>query len=78
MNSLESTAVGAVIGVTIFVLMMIFVGIWFWAWLPHHKKNFDLLARMPMLDLISPQSNAPTTKELVTSDRDNTPDEDNR
>jgi cytochrome c oxidase cbb3-type subunit 4 len=53
MNDLESTAVGVVI----LVLMLVFVGIWIWAWLPYHKKNFDLLARMPMLDLTSQQSN---------------------
>ena len=56
MNALASTAVGVVI----VVLLLTFVGIWIWAWLPYHKKNFEQLARMPMLDLqpASPQPNA--------------------
>jgi len=41
---------GHVIGVVIVLLMLIFGGIWLWAWLPYHKKKFDALARMPMLD----------------------------
>ena len=28
--------------------MLVFIGIWVWAWLPHHKRKFDALARMPM------------------------------
>jgi cytochrome c oxidase cbb3-type subunit 4 len=70
MNGLESTAVGVVI----LVLMLIFVGIWLWAWLPHHKRNFELLARMPMLDLALPQDSS----GLVTSDKGVAPDEGNR
>jgi hypothetical protein len=64
--------------VVILVLMLIFVGIWIWAWLPHHKKNFDLLARMPMLDLTSPQINGATTNSFVASAKGSALDEDNR
>jgi cytochrome c oxidase cbb3-type subunit 4 len=74
MNGLESTAVGIVI----LVLMLIFVGIWIWAWLPYHKQNFDLLARMPMLDLTSPQIDGAATNALVASVKGVAPDEDNR
>jgi cytochrome c oxidase cbb3-type subunit 4 len=38
------------VGVMIVILMLVFVGIWLWAWLPHHKKNFDTLAHIPMDD----------------------------
>ena len=74
MNGVESAAVGVVI----LVLMLIFVGIWIWAWLPNHKRNFDLLARMPMLDLTPQQSNGAATNGFVTSDKGAAPDEDNR
>ena len=46
MSVMGSTAVG----VFIIVLTLVFIAIWAWAWLPYHKKNFDSLARMPMLD----------------------------
>jgi cytochrome c oxidase cbb3-type subunit IV len=32
------------------VLMLIFVGVWIWAWLPAHRATFDRLARIPMHD----------------------------
>jgi cytochrome c oxidase cbb3-type subunit IV len=41
---------GHVIGVITVVLMLTFIGIWVWAWLPAHKKKFDTLARIPMHD----------------------------
>ena len=31
-------------------LMLVFIGIWVWAWLPHHKPEFDALATLPMED----------------------------
>ncbi len=31
---------GHFIGVMIVVMMLAFIGIWIWAWLPHHKKEF--------------------------------------
>jgi cbb3-type cytochrome oxidase subunit 3 len=30
--------------------MLAFIGIWAWAWLPYHKREFDALARLPMQD----------------------------
>ena len=41
---------GHVVGVIIVLLMLTFIGVWLWAWLPHHKKAFDALARLPMRD----------------------------
>jgi cytochrome c oxidase cbb3-type subunit IV len=41
---------GHVIGIVTLVLMLLFIGIWAWAWLPHHKREFDALARLPMQD----------------------------
>lgn len=43
-----SAAWGHVIGVIILVLMLSFIGVWIWAWLPFHKGNFDRLARLPL------------------------------
>jgi len=39
------------IGVSILVLLAIFVGIWVWAWRPSHRRTFDALAQLPMEDL---------------------------
>jgi cytochrome c oxidase cbb3-type subunit 4 len=41
---------GPIAGVSIIVLMLTFVGIWIWAWLPHHKPGFDELAHLPLED----------------------------
>lgn len=41
---------GHVAGVITIVLMVTFIGIWAWAWLPWHKRDFDALARLPMQD----------------------------
>lgn len=41
---------GHAIGVAIVLMMLVFGGIWFWAWLPHHRNAFDALARLPMRD----------------------------
>jgi cytochrome c oxidase cbb3-type subunit 4 len=71
MNDLEATAVGVVI----LVLMLIFVGIWFWAWLPYHKKNFDSLARLPMLDLSPPSGSRQSNAALVTAHEGGASDE---
>jgi len=43
-----STLWGHFIGVIIVMLTLTFIGIWIWAWLPHHRRNFDALARLPM------------------------------
>ena len=41
---------GHVVGIVTVVLMLTFVAIWIWAWLPHHKRTFDVLSRIPMTD----------------------------
>jgi cbb3-type cytochrome oxidase subunit 3 len=41
---------GHAIGVVIVLLLLVFSGIWLWAWLPYHKKAFDALARLPSED----------------------------
>jgi len=45
-----SPAWGHVIGGVIAALMLVFIGIWIWAWLPYHKNEFARLARIPMHD----------------------------
>lgn len=41
---------GHMVGVVTVVLMLVFLGIWFWAWRKSHKKAFDHMARIPMED----------------------------
>jgi cytochrome c oxidase cbb3-type subunit 4 len=41
---------GHVAGIFIVAMMIAFIGIWIWAWLPWHKRTFDALAKMPMQD----------------------------
>lgn len=41
---------GQVVGVFTVLVMLAFVGIWVWAWLPYHKRTFDALARLPAED----------------------------
>ena len=41
---------GHVVGVATAIVMLAFIGIWVWAWLPHHKPDFDALAKLPMED----------------------------
>ncbi|MCP5328196.1 MAG: cbb3-type cytochrome c oxidase subunit 3 [Sinobacteraceae bacterium] len=31
-------------------MMTGFIGIWIWAWLPRHRRQFDQLAQLPMED----------------------------
>lgn len=50
---LMNTLWGHVIGAGIVILMLGFIGIWVWAWLPHHRKTFAQLARVPMEDPLS-------------------------
>jgi cytochrome c oxidase cbb3-type subunit IV len=45
-----SAAWGHAIGVLILVMLLVFIAVWLWAWSPHHKTDFDELARMPMRD----------------------------
>lgn len=39
---------GPVAGAFIVLMMLAFVGIWIWAWLPYHKRTFNELARLPL------------------------------
>lgn len=39
---------GQVAGAFIILMMLAFIGIWVWAWLPRHKRSFDALARLPL------------------------------
>ena len=41
---------GHIAGVVTVVVMLAFIGIWIWAWLPYHKPEFDVLAALPMED----------------------------
>ena len=41
---------GHVIGIFTIVVMLLFGGIWVWAWLPYHKRTFDALAKLPAED----------------------------
>jgi cytochrome c oxidase cbb3-type subunit IV len=41
---------GHVVGVFTVLLLLAFVGICAWAWLPYHRRTFDSLARLPMQD----------------------------
>jgi cytochrome c oxidase cbb3-type subunit 4 len=42
---------GPIAGGIIVAMMVAFLGIWVWAWLPHHKRTHDDLARLPMEDV---------------------------
>lgn len=48
---MTASASGLLSGVVTIVLMLIFLGIWFWAWRPRHRRTFEQLARMPLEDL---------------------------
>jgi cytochrome c oxidase cbb3-type subunit 4 len=50
MSAAVMSAWGHAVGALILVLMLSFIGIWLWAWLPYHNGNFEKLARMPMRD----------------------------
>lgn len=41
---------GPVAGAFIILMMLAFIGIWIWAWLPYHKRTFSELARIPLED----------------------------
>ncbi|MEO8857852.1 MAG: cbb3-type cytochrome c oxidase subunit 3 [Burkholderiaceae bacterium] len=41
---------GPIAGVFIVLMMLAFIGIWIWAWLPYHKRTFNEMARLPMSD----------------------------
>lgn len=39
---------GHLIGVVIIFLIVAFVGVWIWAWLPRHHRVFSRMARVPL------------------------------
>ena len=39
---------GHFLGVITVLIMLSFIGIWVWAWSPHHREKFSELARMPL------------------------------
>jgi cytochrome c oxidase cbb3-type subunit 4 len=41
---------GHVIGIVTLVVMLTFLGVWAWIWLPQHQRKFEALARLPMED----------------------------
>ncbi|MEO7200818.1 MAG: cbb3-type cytochrome c oxidase subunit 3 [Dokdonella sp.] len=41
---------GPIAGAFIVLMMLAFIGIWIWAWLPYHRRSFSELARLPMND----------------------------
>lgn len=45
---------GQVAGAFIVFMMVAFIAIWVWAWLPQHKRDFGALARLPMQDEVDP------------------------
>jgi len=41
---------GPIAGAFIVLMMLAFIGICIWAWLPYHRRSFSELARLPMND----------------------------
>lgn len=41
---------GHAVGVITVLLLIAFLAIWVWAWLPRHKQVFDRMARLPLDD----------------------------
>lgn len=39
---------GHAVGIITLILLIAFVGVWIWAWLPRHKRVFDRMARLPL------------------------------
>ena len=49
---------GHLFGVVTVILMIVFVGIWYWAWRPRHRRTFERLATMPLEDLTNDRPDA--------------------
>ncbi|MGH8091222.1 MAG: cbb3-type cytochrome oxidase subunit 3 [Rudaea sp.] len=54
---------GHIAGVFIVAMMIAFIGIWVWAWLPYHKRTFGDLARLPMEDEMEDEDTAAIATE---------------
>lgn len=39
---------GLISGITLILLIVVFIGIWYWAWHPKNKKSYDELAQLPL------------------------------
>ena len=48
---------GQIAGFITVSLLVVFIGIWIWAWRPWHKKSFDEMAHIPMEDKDMPMQN---------------------
>jgi cytochrome c oxidase cbb3-type subunit 4 len=57
---------GHIAGAFIIAMMVAFIGIWIWAWLPYHKRTFGALARLPMEDEVLEDEDAAT---IATEDK---------
>ena len=49
---------GNLIGIVVTLLMLSFIAIWVWAWLPRHRKTFSRLAEIPMQDPVAGVNNS--------------------
>lgn len=47
---------GHAVGVITLILLIAFLGLWVWAWLPRHKRVFDRMARLPLENDAAPPS----------------------
>ena len=65
---------GHVFGVVTVVLMIVFVGIWYWAWRPRHRRTFERLATMPLEDLTHDKPDAAAHGHAGRDRRDATDD----
>ena len=61
---------GHLFGVVTVVLMIVFLGIWYWAWRPRHRRTFERLATMPLEDLAhdKPEAAAKAHAERARAD----------
>jgi cytochrome c oxidase cbb3-type subunit 4 len=41
---------GQIVGVTTVILMLMFIGIWIFAWHRGHRSTFDAMSRLPLQD----------------------------
>ena len=49
---------GHLIGIVVTLLMLSFIAIWVWAWLPRHRQTFSRLAEIPMEDPLAGSCNS--------------------
>lgn len=54
---------GHAMGAITVLLLVAFLAIWVWAWLPRHKKVFDRMARVPLDDDERPPSPSDQTRD---------------